>query len=70
MVSLTVRPFDAAARFVEVGILKQVSVGRRNRALDAPDIITAFTDLEQQLARPEGDTRAGEPVRHVSRRRR
>lgn len=60
---------EAVARLVEAGILKQVTVGRRNRAFEAPDIIAAFTDLERQLASPEGDTRTSEPVRHVPRRR-
>ena len=39
-------------------ILQQVKVGRRNRVFEAPDIIAAFTDLERQLASPEGDTRS------------
>ncbi|MHB1488451.1 MAG: Fic family protein [Acidimicrobiales bacterium] len=46
---------EAISRLVEAGILKQVTVGRRNRAFEAPDIIAAFTDLERQLASPEGD---------------
>jgi len=56
---------EAIVRLVEAGILRQVTVGRRNRAFEAPDIIAAFTDLERQLASPEGDTRNSEPVRHV-----
>ena len=31
-------------------------MGRRNRAFEAPEIINAFTDLERQLASPDGDT--------------
>ena len=58
----------AISRLVEAGILKQVTVGRRNRAFEAPDIIAAFTDLERQLASPEGDTITSEPVRRVPRR--
>jgi Fic family protein len=61
---------EAVARLVEVGILQQVSVGRRNRAFEAPDIITAFADLERRLASPDGDTLASDPVRLVPRRRR
>ena len=56
---------EAISRLVEAGILKQVTVGRRNRAFEAPDIIAAFTDLERQLASPEGDTLTSEPVRRV-----
>ena len=60
---------DAIERLVDAGILRQVTVGRRNRAYEAPEIIAAFTDLERQLASPEGDTRTSEPVRRVPRRR-
>jgi hypothetical protein len=59
---------QAIARLVEAGILQQVAVGRRNRAFEAPDIISAFTDLERQLASPSGDTRISEPSRRVPRR--
>ena len=61
---------QAMDRLVEAGILEQVTVGRRNRAFEAPDIIEAFTALERQLASPEGDTLVSEPVRRVPRRRR
>jgi hypothetical protein len=36
---------------------------------EARDIINAFTDLERQLASPEGDTRSSEPSRPVPPRR-
>ena len=61
---------QAIDRLVETGILKQVTVGRRNRAFEAPELIAAFTALERQLASPEGDTLVSEPVRRVPRRRR
>src|SRR5262249_5604447 len=60
---------EAIARLSGAGILRQVTVGRRNRAFEAPAIIEAFTDLERQLASPEGDTRTSEPARRVPRRR-
>ncbi len=60
---------EAVQRLTESGVLRQVNVGRRNRAFEAPDIIAAFTDLERQLASPEGDTRSSEPARAVPRRR-
>ena len=60
---------EAVARLVAGGILRQVTVGRRNRAFEAPEIIAAFTDLERQLASPLGDTRTSEPQRRVPRRR-
>lgn len=59
----------AILRLAEAGILRQVTIGRRNRAFEAPDIISAFADLERQLASPEGDTHRSEPVRRVPRRR-
>lgn len=71
--SLIGRTFKPAAeaieRLVDAGILKQVTVGRRNRAFEAPEVIAAFTALEHQLASPEGDTRTSEPVRTVPRRK-
>ena len=36
---------QAIDRLVEAGILKQVTVGRRNRAFEAPELIEAFTAL-------------------------
>ncbi len=60
---------DAIERLVDAGILWQVTVGRRNRAFEAPEVIAAFTDLERQLASPEADTRTSKPVRTVPRRR-
>lgn len=60
---------EAVMRLVEAGILRQVNVGRRNRAFEAPDIINAFADLERQLASPAGDTRSSQPERRVPRRR-
>jgi Fic family protein len=59
----------AVRRLTEAGVLHQVNVGRRNRAFEAPGIIAAFTDLERQLASPEGDTRSSGPARPVPRRR-
>ena len=43
---------EATLRLVGAGILKQVTLGRRNLVLEAPDIIAAFTDLECHLASP------------------
>ena len=56
---------QAVTRFADAGILSQVSVGKRNRAFEAKEIIDAFTDLERQIASPTGDTRSSEPSRHV-----
>ena len=59
---------QAIGRFVEAGILKQVNVGRRNRAFEAPEVIRQFTDLERRLASPTGDTRSSQPSRRVPHR--
>jgi Fic family protein len=60
---------EAITRLVSAGILRQVSVGGRNRVFEAPEIIEAFTALERQLASPAGDTRTSPPQRKVPRRR-
>jgi hypothetical protein len=60
---------NAVAQLVKAGVLQQVNVGRRNRAYEAPEIIAAFTDLERQLASPEGDTLTSKPARPVPPRR-
>jgi Fic family protein len=60
---------NAVAQLVTAGVLHQVNVGRRNRAYEAPEIIAVFTDLERQLALPEGDTRTSKPARPVPQRR-
>ena len=60
---------EAITRLEESGVLAQVSVGRRNRAFEAGEIVDAFIDLERRLASPAGDTRSSPPVRRVPHRR-
>jgi Fic family protein len=60
---------NAVTGLVEAGVLRQVNIGRRNRAYEAPEIIAAFTDLERQLAGPGGETRPSATVRRVPQRR-
>jgi Fic family protein len=60
---------NAIGRLTEARVLTQVGLGRRNRAFEAKAIIDAFTDLERQLASPEGDTRDSPPTRPVTPRR-
>ncbi len=43
---------EAVTRLAEAGVLHQVTVGRRNRAFEAPEVIAAFGDLERRLATP------------------
>lgn len=61
---------EAIPRLVEAGLLRQTTVGRRNRAFEATELIDAFTDLERRLASPTGDTGSSAPMRAVPRRRR
>ncbi len=53
---------EAVQRLVEAGVLKQITVGRRNRAFEAIGVINAFTDLERRLVSPAGDTRQSPPA--------
>ena len=59
----------AIPRLLEAQILAQTTVGRRNRAFEAPEMIDAFTALERRLASPAGDTRRSPPARAVPQRR-
>jgi hypothetical protein len=54
---------EAMTRLERAGVVRQVNVGRRNRAFEAPAIIDAFTALERRLASPTGDTRSAPPDR-------
>jgi Fic family protein len=61
---------EAIPRLVDAGVLTQTTIGRRNRAFEALDLINAFTDLERQLASPDGDRLQSPPKRRVPQRRR
>jgi len=60
---------NALAKLLEAGILKQITIGRRNRAFEAPELLDAFNDLERQLASPDADAHSSPPVRRVPARR-
>ena len=68
------RSFKAANRGIkaltEAEVLRQVTVGRRNRAFEAVDVIDAFVEFERRLGSPDGDTLASPPARPVPARRR
>ncbi len=53
----------AIPRLLDAKILQQTTLGRRNRAFEAAEMIDAFTDLERRLASPAGDTRHSPPAR-------
>ena len=61
------RTFAAVNRamneLVEVGIVREVTLKKRDRAFEAPEVIDAFTDLERQLASPGSNTRTSPPSR-------
>ncbi len=61
---------EAIAHLQRSGVLKQTTIGRRNRGFEATDLIDAFTALERQLASPDADTRVSPPARTVPTRRR
>lgn len=66
------RSFQAASqaidRLVRAGVLAQISVGRRNRAFETPELIAAFAALERRLANPgDGGRRVSEPSRRAPR---
>lgn len=54
---------NAVDVLVNAGILRQVNVGRRNRAFESVEVIDAFIALERQMASPADDTRIERPVR-------
>ena len=53
------RSFQAASQAIDrlagAGVLAQVNTGRRNRTFEVPELIEAFTALEQGLAIPGGN---------------
>jgi len=61
---------EAVRRLQDASVLKQTTVGRRNRAFEAVDLIDAFTDLERQLASPDADRLRSAPARRVPHGRR
>jgi len=60
---------QAVERLVSCGVLRQTTVGRRNRAFEADGLIELITGFERSLASPAGDTAEEAPVRPVPRRR-
>lgn len=60
---------EALPRLVDAAILSQTTIGRRNRAFEAPELLAAFNDLERRLASPQGDTGYSPPTRRVPYRR-
>ena len=59
------RANNAVNQLAAAGVLRQITIGRRNRAFEAPDLINALTGFERALASPLGDTRQAPPARPV-----
>ena len=59
----------AIAHLQRSGVLKQTTIGKRNRGVEATDLIDALTALERQLASPSADTRISLPDSAVPARR-
>jgi hypothetical protein len=62
------RANDAVNQLARAGVLKQTSIGRRNRAFEVPELVSALTGFERALASPAGDTRRAPPARPVPHR--
>ena len=59
---------DAVERLRRADVVRQMTLGRRNRAFEAVGLFEAFTGFERSLASPEADTRAAPPARPVPQR--
>ena len=44
---------EAISRLEAAGVIRSVSIGRRNRAFEVPGLVDIFVDLERRLANPE-----------------
>jgi Fic family protein len=59
------RTNDAVNQLQNCGVLRQGSVGRRNRVFEVADLLDALTELERRLASPAADTSIARPTRIV-----
>jgi Fic family protein len=59
---------DAVERLRQADVVRQVTLGRRNRAFEAVGLFEAFTGFERALASPESDTLVSPPTRPVPQR--
>ncbi len=56
---------DAVNELVRVGVLKQTTIGRRNRAFEVTELIKLITNFERALGSSTGQTRNDPPSRPV-----
>jgi Fic family protein len=59
---------DAVERLRDAGVVRQVTLGRRNREFEAVGLFEAFTGFERSLASPDVDTRVSPRARPVPQR--
>ena len=59
---------DAVERLRDADVVRQVTLGRRNRAFEAVGLFEAFTGFERMLASPDADTAISPPGRPVPQR--
>ena len=64
------RTNDAVNHLHERGVLRQGTIGRRNRVFEVADLLDAITQFERRLASPAADTAIAEPARVVPARNR
>ena len=71
LIDRSVQASDEAIRHLQrSGVLRQTTIGKRNRGFEATELIDAFTALERHFASPDADARASPPARTVPARRR
>lgn len=56
---------EAIGRLEDAGVIRKITLGRRNRAFEAVGLFEAFTGFERVLASPDADTYTSPPVRDV-----
>ena len=61
----TVAVSQAVTAMVDAGVVRQIKMGRRNRAFEAVGLFEAFTGFERMLASPYAETEMSPPVRSV-----
>lgn len=64
----TVAVSQAVTAMVDAGVVRQIKMGRRNRAFEAVGLFEAFTGFERMLASPHADTQMSPPARSVPER--
>ena len=63
------RTNDAVNHLHACGVLRQGTVGRRNRVFEVADLLDAISQFERHLASPAADTAIARPVRPVPTRK-